>query len=1070
MKRIFHKSHWILILVCLSSSLLQAQKENNNWHFGEYAGLDFNTPIPTPFKSVLYALEGTSCISDQNGELLFFTNGVTIWDRHQDAMPNAFDLAGNTSSTQAALIAPLPNSTSIYYVFTNVQKPNSGLSYSIVDLNLNGGLGDVIAESKNTLLADSTGEKLIGILHQNQKDIWIITHLVNSNAFQAFLLTSSGLQTTPVISEVGSFHNADEHIGPLKASHDGLKIVSTVTASSSKLDIFDFNSCSGKLYNPINLSQFIQNPLFTYGIEFSPSNNLLYLGSFSQQDLAFYIHQLNLQSHQLRKIYSQGLSPYGGALELGPDQKIYYTNQLNTYLGVIQEPNIEGTGCQFDPEGVALYPGSRAMLGFPNSVRKSSSEILPIDISIGPDRIACKEDSVILKVTVPPECDTPGILWSDGSTTIEHTVWSSGEYWVEVSCACTIARDTIQIDFVIDCPVIVYYDLEACDSYMDIGTNMDYSEFVPSYPNPLQCASVEATNLYRTNPQEHKHSCTPGLLSGEAMCISSSPSLVYLPGDNASLIAEVTLEPNMNEVVQLSGFEFLQKSPLNYNWIDGDSGPNNFPTQYGIRILKNDSPIFQQTRQIESHEWTLESYDLFDDSAFRVDQLTTFKFELFPFSPINNGALVSAWDLDELKIYGACLPDSQLRPIIQGVVTTTNGQKIPDVEIRYGEEPLFQTFGTTRTDSFGLYQIVDSPHDKRMSLMGYKNDDMTNGINTLDIVLLQKHLLGIQPFKGLPQYVAADINHSGTVNMQDLTELRKIILGIYNLYPYNTSWRFGVLPQNFQIPDISSFSEIRHIESHGDEVHVVDFVGIKIGDLTGNAKTHSRDVTIQDRSHNSFAFTIDEKMLTTGVPEHIKFKASGDIRLIGMQFTIDLKGMEFISIQGNIIPIDMENFSLIDGQLRVSWNADESINIRKEDILFTLEVMPSKSDWLSSLFKYFGDKRMSELYSENLEIFDLTMAFNSKSSGVMPCQMLTIAPNPVRSESKIDFYLPEDGQAEIRFFDISGRILHSSQNNYSSGMQSMIIPFDKIGFRTGILGCQVLSNGCMLSNRFVLIE
>ena len=111
---------------------------------------------------------------------------------------------------------------------------------------------------------------------------------------------------------------------------------------------------------------------------------------------------------------------------------------------------------------------------------------------------------------------------------------------------------------------------------------------------------------------------------------------------------------------------------------------------------------------------------------------------------------------------------------------------------------------------------------------------MMSGLTTLDLILLQKHLLGITPFTSLDQYIASDINHDDRVNALDLLELRKLLLGMYPEFPKNTSWRFGYLPQNTNGSNIKDFREVKSIENLGQDTLKVDFVGVKIGDVNGD--------------------------------------------------------------------------------------------------------------------------------------------------------------------------------------------------------------------------------------------
>lgn len=358
---------------------LVAQKETYNWYFGERAGITFlpdgkNPRALTNAASVFNQLEGVASISDQDGNLLFYTDGNNIWDRRHFLMPNGSGLLGNFSATQSAIIVPQPERKGIYYVFTvDAIGGGNGCRYSIVDMSLNFGYGDVIQKEKNILLFSPAAEKITAVVHKNGIDIWIITHEFLTNRFRTYLLTRNGL-SPPIIQGIGSIHGraADDDfynaIGYMKASPDGKKIALAI-CKDSKIEIFDFNNSNGNLSNPISIT----DPKFinAYGIEFSQDASKLYVSTsfinFTQ------IYQLNLRAGTRDRIAASAVpignpASYYGALQLGPDWKIYVSRKDETWLAVINNPNATGVACGYSDKGVDLL-GRKAQLGLPTFIQ-----------------------------------------------------------------------------------------------------------------------------------------------------------------------------------------------------------------------------------------------------------------------------------------------------------------------------------------------------------------------------------------------------------------------------------------------------------------------------------------------------------------------------------------------------------------------------------------------------------------------------------------------------------------------------------------------------------------------------
>ncbi len=350
-----------------------SQGEANYWYFGEHAGLDFSNGSPVALTNGnLNTLEGCAAISSPEGELMFYTEGTQIWQKNHSVMPNGTGLLGHWSSTQSAIIVPRPNHPDLYYVFTVDAIENdliNGLCYSMVDMSLDGGFGAVVDSVKNIPLITPVCEKITAV-HNNAKDgIWVICHRFNTNIFHAYLVDQQGVNHNPVPSMVGEVITG--HLpyakGYLKASPDGSRLAMAHNTMQT-VEIFDFNNETGEVSNQIKDDTFIWDD--QYGIEFSPDGSLLYVSDWK---LYPYIYQYDLEAGSPQDIIDSRIRIASaefstGALQLGPDNRIYvaFQNDLgfNDFLGVISDPNVYGTGCNFDPEGIYLE-GRHSNYGLP---------------------------------------------------------------------------------------------------------------------------------------------------------------------------------------------------------------------------------------------------------------------------------------------------------------------------------------------------------------------------------------------------------------------------------------------------------------------------------------------------------------------------------------------------------------------------------------------------------------------------------------------------------------------------------------------------------------------------------
>ncbi|CDF79024.1 PKD domain-containing protein [Formosa agariphila KMM 3901] len=401
-----------LFVICLIVvTQAHSQQESANWFFGEKAALSFNSNSPVSIaNSSLETHEGSATISDEQGNLLFYTDGVTIWDKRNRAMPNGYNLFGNKSSTMSALIIPKPGTINRYYVFT-IDEPGkskenfddgkiNGVNYSEVDMTLNSGYGDVILKNQPLITYDvnneteryfKSSEKITAVTHDDEISIWVITHL--GNTFYSFLIDELGVNENPVTSTVSTNIiprvNSDSinvtAIGYLKVSPNGKNIAiahsstalgspRTGTKRNGKVFLYDFNTITGTVTSELLLS----DGLYPYGLEFSPNSKLLYttVGHYNTDD-SFregYLYQYDVKSSDIpgSEVLINTSNYYAGALQLAIDGKIYRTGYtgtagLNT-LSLIDNPNTIGTDCNYRHGRIHLDYG-RAKLGLPPFVQ-----------------------------------------------------------------------------------------------------------------------------------------------------------------------------------------------------------------------------------------------------------------------------------------------------------------------------------------------------------------------------------------------------------------------------------------------------------------------------------------------------------------------------------------------------------------------------------------------------------------------------------------------------------------------------------------------------------------------------
>ena len=372
------------LLIFLISVTLFAQGEANIWYFGHNAGLDFNTGTPPTVLNdgQLNTLEGCSSFSDASGNLLFYSDGKTVWDRAHNIMPNGMGLEGSDSSSQSAMIIPRPGSTTEYFLFTvgsGVSPDQLGFFYYTIDMTLNGGLGDVIPGANNLMQARDRNdwtEKVAAVKGADCQTFWVISYVRNPGQFFAYKVTTAGVASNPVISSPSYFTN--DVRGYLKLSPNGEKIAIAHMEVGGLL-IYDFDDATGIVSNQQNLQIPSVSGLATslqpqqpYGLEFSSSSEKIYVHATnggSATDNSANAHYSSLVQFDITlpttadinnsSVTIDNQNMYRGALQLGPDQKIYraisQSYQIGLpFLGVIESPNDDGLAANYQHNAISL--------------------------------------------------------------------------------------------------------------------------------------------------------------------------------------------------------------------------------------------------------------------------------------------------------------------------------------------------------------------------------------------------------------------------------------------------------------------------------------------------------------------------------------------------------------------------------------------------------------------------------------------------------------------------------------------------------------------------------------------
>lgn len=538
---------------------------NSHWVFGYHAGLDFNTGSAVSINSEIVSLEGSSTLSDPaTGDLLFYSNGESVRQANGNIMPHGDSLLGNSnhsynsyqwalnrlSTHQGTCIVPVIGESDKYYLFsltpTSTIRVNYGdgsLFYSVIDMSLEGGLGDIIQGQKNIPLSyDTLAEAMIAV-PGNNCDIWLLVHSFHRPEICAYRISEDGIDTTPVISNIGIPPTMPPYgtiIAPitLAISPDRQKIARRGGVFIPSI-IANFDASSGQVSDVIQLPG---NYYASSGLCFSPDNSKLYLA-----DNSFGLGQFDISTYDSTAIVSSltnivAASSWGGGHLRLYNDTIYFINNLShldtsnidptrRYIHRISSPNLSGLTCDLQYNALSLLPGTGFTFGFGSDVvfplQPDTLSALALDTTI------CPKAEVILAPTLIFD----HIEWSDGSSDSILRVSQAGIYWMTQTDGCRYRVDTFIVN-VSDFPepVITVDVLElgtvstyasyqwmfegniipnATQSSYIVLENGDYQVIVTNSDGCVDTSEIytvtnaDGTSIDDINPQEHNISIYP---------------------------------------------------------------------------------------------------------------------------------------------------------------------------------------------------------------------------------------------------------------------------------------------------------------------------------------------------------------------------------------------------------------------------------------------------------------------------------------------------------------------------------------------------------------------------------
>jgi len=412
-------------------------------------------------------------------------------------------------------------------------------------------------------------------------------------------------------------------------------------------------------------------------------------------------------------------------------------------------------------------------------------------------------------------------------------------------------------------------------------------------------------------------------------------------------------------------------------------------------------------------------------------------------------------------------------PVVSGALKTEMTDGIQEAEVHLlGTPPngLPDVSVFDMSDNIGNFWFINAiPMGSNYLVAPEKNDNPLNGVTTYDLVLISKHILGIEPLGSPYKMIAADANLSNSITTFDVVELRKLILGIYPTLPNTNSWRFVdndyVFP-NPANPFQETFPESKSVADMQSSNFNANFTGVKIGDVNNTVVSNSL-MTADDRTVGTLMFDVTDRELLAGEMVEVDFKAAETVE--GYQFTLNLNGLEAVEAVASD-KVNANNFGFFNAEGQEGNAVTVSVDGAAS---FSLRFRAEKAGRLSEMLAVSNRITKAEAYKADADLarLDISLRFNGSNGAIVAgagFELLQNVPNPVSNNTNISFNLPAAADATLIISNAEGRVLKTLQNSFAKGLNTVTL--QRADLSSGILFYQLNTAEFSATKKMIVVE
>lgn len=428
--------------------------------------------------------------------------------------------------------------------------------------------------------------------------------------------------------------------------------------------------------------------------------------------------------------------------------------------------------------------------------------------------------------------------------------------------------------------------------------------------------------------------------------------------------------------------------------------------------------------------------------------------------------------LQDSPLTNACPDKANLLPTISGKVVTETQEAVKNTEVKL-DNLTNSTEASYITKDDGYYQFSGLNVFDFKAVSADNAENPINGVSTLDLVKIQRHILGIESLDSPYKLIAADINNSKSITSSDLTNLRKLILGVTDKFDNNNSWRF--VPESYVFADPQfpfDFEDKVLVDSIYEDKNNVNFIAVKIGDINNSAEVNSQSSKTETRGSNAL-FVVDDKTFEPGKLLKVDIKAGDLMEIMGTQFTMkfDAEKLEFSNLRSGLVTVKSSNVNfnqVSEGIIPLSIDIAEGLRLNPNDILFSIDFR-TKSNGNTRNIGILQSGLSPEVYDMQSNVRRLDLQVRNGETNTPQNILYQNQPNPFKDYTSVSFELSKAGIGVLNIMDITGKVVYQVQDNFVKGYNTVHIQNNQLN-GAGIYYYQIETGDFSATRKMILIE